>query len=104
MKNYGVVKFVDTFERKSYGKNTFVIYVGEDRFNALKGSYCRYMKIKEVEGNPLYKITFKLNGKRYRFCSLIRDAECITPEELPKELQYLCVEYLIFKDIEELKL
>ena len=75
MKNYGVVRFVDTCKPVPHGKDWIGISVGADKFNALTGGYCRYRKIGKHSDNHFYMITFKLDGKRYRFCSFGRDVE-----------------------------
>ena len=99
MKNYGVVRFVDTCKPVPHGKDWIGISVGADKFNALTGGYCRYRKIGKHSDNHFYMITFKLDGKRYRFCSFGRDVEKMSAELM----QWTCVKYLFMKELKELE-
>lgn len=97
MRDYGVFRFVDTCKAEVSGRGWLAFRVGMDKFNALNGSYCRYRKIGKHSDNHFYMITFKLDGKRYRYCLFVRDRERMDAEAM----QWNCARWLLSEELKK---
>lgn len=79
MKKYGVFRFVNTMRAETAGI-WLAIPTLMPAYNSLKGDYCR---VRRIDGD-LYFISFKHNGKRYRFMTVLTSSLEFTAERMQR--------------------